>query len=203
MAYVIKPGKSDKTLAYLPYKDGKLKTGEQVVIDSYREEDVPQMYRIFNDIIEEGVTYPQQSVGSESEFRAYYLCNDGFVVRDPKTAKVLGAFYVKPNYPGRSSHICNAGFIVDTSCRNKGVGKFMVPWFLRIAKDLGYEASVFNLVYVTNEASIKLWENYGFTVIGRLPRAGQLKGVGYVDACVYHYDLTTVPDGLPPFTVDN
>jgi len=202
MAYVIKSGRSDVVLDYLPYHDGHLKNGESVVIDSYREEDVPQMYQIFNEILEEGATYPQLSVENEADFRTYYLSHDGFVVRDATTGEVIGGFYVKPNYPGRSSHICNAGFIVKNTYRNKGIGRFMVPWFLRIAHDLGYEASVFNLVYVTNEASVKLWENYGFSVIGRVPRAGNLKGLGYVDACVYHYDLTTVPEGLPPFTLN-
>lgn len=31
-------------------------------------------------------------------------------------------YYVKPNYPGRSSHLCNAGFIVPTWQRNLGLG---------------------------------------------------------------------------------
>lgn len=34
----------------------------------------------------------------------------------------LGSFYVKPNYPGRSSHVCNAGFLVAEGARGKGVG---------------------------------------------------------------------------------
>ena len=33
----------------------------------------------------------------------------------------LGSFYVKPNYPGRSSHVCNGGFLVTDAARNRGV----------------------------------------------------------------------------------
>lgn len=35
----------------------------------------------------------------------------------------LGTYYVKPNYPGRSSHVCNAGFLVGKAARGKGVGR--------------------------------------------------------------------------------
>ena len=34
----------------------------------------------------------------------------------------LGSFYIKPNYPGRSSHVCNAGFLVGELARGNGVG---------------------------------------------------------------------------------
>ena len=35
----------------------------------------------------------------------------------------LGSFYIKPNYPGRSSHVCNGGFLVTDGARNRGVGR--------------------------------------------------------------------------------
>lgn len=45
----------------------------------------------------------------------------------------LGSFYVKPNYPGRSSHVCNAGFLVTCAARNKGVGKLLGKQYLKWA----------------------------------------------------------------------
>lgn len=47
----------------------------------------------------------------------------------------LGSFYVKPNYPGRSSHVCNAGFLVAEAARGKGVGRAMgeVSWFFPLS----------------------------------------------------------------------
>ena len=49
---------------------------------------------------------------------------------------VLGSFYVKPNYPGRSSHVCNAGFLVTPVRRNQGVGKLMGKTYLEWAPKL-------------------------------------------------------------------
>lgn len=60
--------------------------------------------------------------------------------------RVWGAFYIKPNFPGRCSHVCNGGFITDTRRRRRGVARLMGQAFLRLAKDLGYKASYFNLV---------------------------------------------------------
>ena len=48
----------------------------------------------------------------------------------------LGSFYVKPNYPGRSSHICNGGFLVTDAARNKGVGRLMGEGYLEWAPKL-------------------------------------------------------------------
>lgn len=137
-----------------------------------------------------GDSYPQEDMTTTKDFRAYYLTHDVYVCLDKKTEEVLGAFYIKPNFPGRCSHICNAGFIVKVSARGRGVGTFMVENYLQIAKDLGYRASFFNLVFVTNESSIKLWRKFGFKEIGRVPNAGNLKGRGYTDALQFYYDLT-------------
>lgn len=189
MAYVIKSKGRVKPLPYLPQIE-QLKSGRTVEFDHYQEKDVEELYSIFREILDEGQTYPQESVETVEEFRAYYLSHEAFVVRDSASEEVLGSFYVKPNYPGRGSHICNAGFIVKATCQGQGIASFLVPKFLRVAPDLGYRASVFNLVYVSNTASIRLWEKFGFREIGRVPEAGNLKGLGYTDAIVYYFDLT-------------
>jgi len=103
---------------------------------------------------------------------------------------VVGSYYIKPNYPGRSSHICNAGFVVPPNHWNKGYGRVLANSYLYYGPKLGYRGSVFNLVYVNNFASIKLWESLGFTKAGLIPDAGRLKKEGggeeYVDAIIYY-----------------
>ena len=48
----------------------------------------------------------------------------------------LGSFYIKPNYPGRSSHVCNGGFLVTDAARNRGVGRLMGEGYLEWAPKL-------------------------------------------------------------------
>jgi len=103
-------------------------------------------------------------------------------------------YYVKPNYPGRSSHCCNAGFVVSPAHRGSGYGYILGKSYLHFAPKLGYLASVFNLVYVNNVASVKIWDKLGFTRVGLIPRAGRLKtqdgkGEAFVDAVVFWKSL--------------
>jgi len=66
--------------------------------------------------------------------------------------------------------------------------------FLRLARDLGYKLSYFNLVFASNPDSVRLWDGLGFTRVAVLPRAANLKGIqNPVTAYGYHYDLTTLP----------
>jgi hypothetical protein len=79
-------------------------------------------------VILEGQTYPQKQPLSPSEFAAYWLNQDAFVVRTAaesatqQAKEILGALYLKPNFPGRCRHICNAGFIVQPRDRGSGIG---------------------------------------------------------------------------------
>ncbi|KAL8946628.1 MAG: hypothetical protein Q9222_007003 [Ikaeria aurantiellina] len=103
----------------------------------------------------------------------------------------LGSFYVKPNYPGRSSHVCNGGFLVTEAARNRGVGRLMGEGYLEWAPKLGYTYSVFNLVYETNVASCRIWDALGFKRIGRIKACGNLRSYPdeLVDAIIYGRDL--------------
>jgi RimJ/RimL family protein N-acetyltransferase len=98
----------------------------------------------------------------------------------------LGSYYIKPNYAGRASHICNAGFFVNPAKRGLSVGKALGRSYLEWAPLLGYVYSVFNLVFVSNVASVRIWDSLGFDRIGLIPGAGVLKGYEErVDAIVF------------------
>jgi GNAT superfamily N-acetyltransferase len=51
--------------------------------------------------------------------------------------------------------ICNAGFVVSANHRGAGYGSLLAKSYVYYAPKLGYQGSVFNLVYVNNVASIK------------------------------------------------
>ena len=87
--------------------------------------------------------------------------------------------YIKPNFPGRSSHICNGGFLVHESVRGMKVGTMLAETFVKVAPQMGYEAAFFNLVFADNEASIKLWSRLGFQRTGILPKAAKKSDGSY------------------------
>lgn len=106
-----------------------------------------------NKEIEGGDTYPMINTLPLETFGPYWFGNFGAVmvlgdiggieaVNDMErngadwSKLCLGSFYVKPNYPGRSSHVCNGGFLVTHAARNKGVGKSMGQCYLDWAPQL-------------------------------------------------------------------
>lgn len=162
----------------------------------------------FRKEIELGDTYPMIDVMPQEKFASYWFQNFGAVmllgslesaneVVEGKNwaTECLGSYYIKPNYPGRSSHVCNAGFLVTDAARGRGVGRLLGESYLDWAPRLGYTYSVFNLVYETNVASCRIWDALGFKRIGRVKGAGNLKSYPgqFIDAIIYGRDLG--PDG--------
>ncbi|PHH61478.1 hypothetical protein CDD81_325 [Ophiocordyceps australis] len=159
----------------------------------------------FNKEIEAGDTYPMVDPLPVDKFGDYWFqtfaavmvvgtLQDASDLRDDMdwASMCMGSYYVKPNYPGRSSHVCNAGFIVTESARGQGVGLLLGESYVDWAPKLGFSYSVFNLVYETNVASLKIWDKLGFQRIGRVKGCGRLKSYPgqLVDAIVYGRDLT-------------
>ncbi|VDC00296.1 unnamed protein product [Peniophora sp. CBMAI 1063] len=110
---------------------------------------------------------------------------------------LVGFYYVKPNYPGRSSHICNAGFVITPAHRQFGYGKVLGTSYLHYGPALGFKASVFNLVYTSNVGSLRIWDSLGFQRAGLIPRAGRLRkpdgsGEVWTDAVVFYKSF--IPD---------
>ncbi|TDL23015.1 hypothetical protein BD410DRAFT_897860 [Rickenella mellea] len=100
-------------------------------------------------------------------------------------------------------YICNGGVIASTAVRGRGYGQTLGPSFMYYGPRLGYAAVIFNLVFVNNLPSIRLWESLKFQKIGLIPRAGRVarpdgRGVDFVDAITYYKDFR----GLEGFRED-
>eukprot|EP00736_Rhodelphis_marinus_P010386 Rmarinus@m.20113 len=198
MAYVIESRKFEGPLHRLPMK-GVLTKGEhrRVTLDRLLEADYAAVRAMLNDAIEEGNSYPQRETLDEAGFRAYYVSHDAFVLKDDScegAEAVVGAFYIKPNFPGRCSHFCNGGFLVSRRYRGEGAGRFLAECYLKLAKDLGYRASFFNLVFETNPASLGLWRKMGFTELAIIPGVCETHNGQYVNGHQFFFDLTKVDD---------
>lgn len=149
---------------------------------------------LLNDVVQEGWSYPQSAPLTAEAFANYWLKGEAFVVSEVKPSSpagstlgtVVGAFYLKPNFPGRCRHIANAGFIVAPEFRGQGLGRWMGETMLQIARDRGYRAVMYNLVFATNLVSLRLWSSMGFQEIGRIPQGVQLPDGRYVDAVMLY-----------------
>lgn len=170
--------------SYLPLHstvviDGKEPSIQLTFFDNDNE--MIEGFRLMNDVIVEGKSWPfDEPFLTVESYRRYFHSHAAFAVTFCDKASfgtdVLGCFYIKPNFPGRCSHVCNGGFITNPKYRRLGIGKFMGYHFKRLAKDLGYRSSLFNLVFANNMASVNLWRCLGYKQLATIPKAASLRG---------------------------
>jgi ribosomal protein S18 acetylase RimI-like enzyme len=60
---------------------------------------------------------------------------------------------------------------------------------LQVARQRGYAAMQFNFVVASNEGAVRLWQQHGFAIVGRVPGAFRHRTLGPVDVLIMHRSL--------------
>ncbi|MEI3139881.1 MAG: GNAT family N-acetyltransferase [Lachnospiraceae bacterium] len=98
-----------------------------IMIRAYQTSDLPDMIRIWNEVVEDGAAFPQEDFLNEqtgSAFFAEQTCTA--VAADSDTGKVYGLYILHPNNIGRCGHICNASYAVSQDSRGLHIGEKLV-----------------------------------------------------------------------------
>jgi RimJ/RimL family protein N-acetyltransferase len=157
-----------------------------LVIRPYAPSDWPGLWAIIAPILKAGETYPLPPETTEAAAKAWWIDEHRAVFTAELEGVPVGTYYLTDNKPGLGSHVANAGYMVGPRARGRGIGRAMGVHSLGAARELGYLALQFNLVVVTNEASIRIWDALGFTRVGLLPKAFRHATLGFVDALVMY-----------------
>jgi DNA-binding MarR family transcriptional regulator/L-amino acid N-acyltransferase YncA len=137
----------------------------------FNSKDEVELYEIFREVVDSASQFPYECSSIE-EFRRQFFTPQGQVyVCQTISGDVMGGFYLKPNFSGRSSHIANAAYMIRSSYRGKGVGSLLIKASLHLAKNLGFRAMQFNMVLSQNKVAVKLYQRLGFDIVGTLPEA--------------------------------
>jgi L-amino acid N-acyltransferase YncA len=168
--------------------DAKLKDGTSVQLILAGQHDIERLRRLYRVIVDEGDSYPHDRFPDNDDFMDYWFRGKSTVAaylldQTPET-EMVGAFYLKPNWPGRARQVANAGFIVAPGWRNKGLGWLLGATMLQYAKELGYRSVIFNLVFSENRSARHLWQKLGFTELSRIPEAVRKNDGTYQDAII-------------------
>jgi GNAT superfamily N-acetyltransferase len=135
--------------------DAKLKDGSPVQLVLADNQDIEPLRYLYRLIVDEGNSYPHDLFPDRDDFIDYWFRGRSTVAayvpdRD-NAAGMAGAFYLKPNWPGRAGHVANAGFIVAPDWRSKGLGWLLGTTMLAHAKQLGYRSVIFNRARIIHE----------------------------------------------------
>lgn len=161
-----------------------------IVIRAYTEKDLASMNAIWNEVVEDGIAFPQLELldgktGPEF-FTSQTYCG---VAEDTSTGQVLGLYILHPNNVGRCGHISNASYAVSSAARGLHIGEKLVLDCLEQAKAHGFRVLQFNAVVRTNTHARHLYERLGFQQLGVIPGGFLMKDGHYEDICPYYHLL--------------
>jgi GNAT superfamily N-acetyltransferase len=129
-----------------------------------------ELYELFAQVVADGEGYPHLPPLTRGQFDDTWVRPVTIVVAAHTDGELAGAYYLKPNFPGRGAHIANAGYLVGRAHRGQGIGRLLVEDSIGRAARLGFDAIQFNFVFGDNPAR-RLYERLGWTEIGRIPGA--------------------------------
>ena len=161
-----------------------------ISIRAYQPEDLPQMIDLWNEVVEEGIAFPQEELLTPQTGAEFFASQTySGVAANTDTTEICGLYILHPNNVGRCGHICNASYAVRSEIRGLHIGEKLVSDCLIQGKKLGFRVLQFNAVVATNIHARHLYERLGFTQLGTIPRGFRMKDGHYEDICPYYREL--------------
>lgn len=161
-----------------------------IIVREYKENDLPQMIRIWNEVVEAGNAFPQTEPLDEKSAGEFFSSQTvTAVAQDQSSGKVVGLYILHPNNIGRCGHIANASYAVSSECRGLHIGEMLVKNCMERAKSAGFRLIQFNAVVQSNTHARHLYERLGFTCLGMIPKGFRAKDGGYKNIYIYYIEL--------------
>lgn len=157
-------------------------------VRKYNSSDLKDIINIWNEIVEEGVAFPQEET-LDDKSGATFFESQSYTGVAVDNGVVAGLYILHPNNVGRCAHICNASYAVSSSFRGRHIGEMLVKDCLIRAKELGFLILQFNAVVESNYTARHLYERLGFVQIGTIPGGFRMNDGRYENICPYYYSL--------------
>ena len=160
-----------------------------MLIRSYEEKDLKEMTVIWNEVVTDGIAFPQEDILDETTGAAFFAEQSYCGVATDDNGSVVGLYILHPNNIGRCGHICNASYAVSAKCRGQHIGEKLVLDCMAQAKKRGFLILQFNAVVESNIHARHLYERIGFTQLGVIPKGFRMKDGHYENICPYYIAL--------------
>ena len=159
-----------------------------MIIREYEQRDMNEMITIWNEVVEEGIAFPQEECLDLKNGMAFFVSQSYTGVAE-MDGKIVGLYILHPNNIGRCGHICNASYAVASGIRGRHVGEQLVLDCMKKGKELGFKLLQFNAVVESNLPARHLYERLGFQQLGTIPGGFRMKDGRYENICLYYHEL--------------
>ena len=161
-----------------------------MIVRAYEQKDLESMIQIWNEVVEDGVAFPQEEFLNEVTGAEFFASQTySAVAEDENDHTVCGLYILHPNNIGRCGHICNASYAVSSKCRGRHIGEKLVLDCLKQAKEHAFTILQFNAVVESNTHARHLYERLGFVQLGTIPGGFMMKDGHFENICPYYYEL--------------
>ena len=116
-----------------------------MLIRSYEKKDLKEMTVIWNEVVADGIAFPQEDILDETTGAAFFAEQSYCGVATDDNGSVVGLYILHPNNIGRCGHICNASYAVSAKCRGQHIGEKLVLDCMAQAKKRGFMILQFNV----------------------------------------------------------
>lgn len=157
-------------------------------IRAYTPGDLKQMIAIWNEVVEEGIAFPQEECLDDIMGSSFFSSQTYTGVAE-EAGRIQGLYILHPNNVGRCGHICNASYAVSSNIRGKHIGEKLVLDCLKKGRELGFRILQFNAVVESNTHARHLYERLGFVQLGIIPGGFRMKDGRYENICPYYHTL--------------
>lgn len=158
------------------------------MVRQYNDADINDMIHIWNEVVREGVAFPQEDYLDLETGRSFFAAQTYTGVYE-ENGRVEGLYILHPNNIGRCGHICNASYAVSSQKRGKHIGEQLVLDCLEKGKESGFTILQFNAVVENNIHARHLYTRLGFIQIGTIPKGFRMKDGHFENICVYYHEL--------------
>ncbi|MBQ9133371.1 MAG: GNAT family N-acetyltransferase [Clostridia bacterium] len=161
-----------------------------IAVRAYTERDLPEMIEIWNEVVAEGIAFPQEELLTAETGKQFFAAQTySAVAVDAETDRVYGLYILHPNNVGRCGHICNASYAVRGDSRGLHIGEKLVLDCMAAGRKHGFGVLQFNAVVATNIHARHLYERLGFVQLGTIPKGFRMQDGHYEDICPYYHTL--------------
>ena len=161
-----------------------------ITIREYQKQDAAAAREIWNEVVREGVAFPQLEELTEQEADGFFASQSHTgVAVDSDTGEVIGLYILHPNNVGRCGHIANTSYAIKSNWRGQHIGEQLVKDSLAMGARLGFRLMQFNAVVAANVHALHLYERLGFTRLGRIPQGFLMKDGHYEDIILLYIPL--------------